>query len=362
MTVKGPGSIRFDFGVESAAWLEFDSPDLSGEVEMSISEFNQPPCPNAPGKTKTPVRHGHTWRLELNKELYEGVRFGWIHVRRFDQPWHISAVRLVCQIRPVNYNGSFSCSDPLLTRIWYTGAYAVKLNLLKDYLGAILMARGDRVSWTGDAYVAQAAALAAFGNWEFIAHNIDYTCRPSEENDGISSYALYWVLSLLDYYHYSGDAAEVQKHLPDILARLDHGAEIFADPPIGFYGWDERLGAGFENAKCPEAKNAYRMLFIHTCREFADAAGTLGQPDLRDRYMALADKLAAQLRTDPRWCEPFGIHAAADALNAGFTSRRRSRPPLIGSLPIASIVFPIRPLTNSSSFTPWTVWGGTTRR
>ena len=35
--VKGPGSVRFDFGVESAAWLEFDSPDLSGKVEMSIS-------------------------------------------------------------------------------------------------------------------------------------------------------------------------------------------------------------------------------------------------------------------------------------------------------------------------------------
>jgi hypothetical protein len=318
-TVNGPGSIRFDFGVENAAWLEFDSPDLSGEVEMSISEFNQPPVPAAPGKTKTPVRYGNTWRLELNKELYEGVRFGWIHVRHFDKPWHISAVRLVCQIRPVNYSGSFSCSDPLLTCIWYTGAYAVKLNLLKEYLGAILMARGDRFSWTGDAYVAQAAALAAFGNWEFIAHNIDFTCRPSGANDGISSYALYWVLSLLDYYHYSGDAAEAQKHLPDILARLDHGAEICSDPPIGFYGWDERLGAGFENANCLEAKNAYRMLFIHTCRQFADAADALGQPDLRDRYMALADKLAAQWRTDPRWCEPFGIHAAADALNAGFT-------------------------------------------
>ncbi len=318
VTVAGAGSIRFDFGVESAGWLEFDSPDLSGEVEMSISEFNQPPVPAAPGKTRKPSRHGHTYRLELNDELYEGVRFGWIHVRRFDKPWHITAVRLVCQARPVNYMGSFACSDPMLTRIWYTGAYSVKLNLLKGLLGAILMNRGDRISWTGDAYVAQAAALAAFGNWDFIAHNIDYTSRPTQQNDGIASYALYWVLSLLDYYNYTGDAAEVRKHLPDVLTRLDKGAKYFADPPIGFYGWDERLGAGFENANCPEAKNAYRMLFIHTCREFAGAAATLGEPQLRDRYLALADNLVAQLRTNARWCEPFGIHAAADALNAGF--------------------------------------------
>jgi hypothetical protein len=143
--VKGTGSLRFDFGVESAAWLEFDSPDLSGSVEMSISEYNEPAIVNAgaqtPAKTKVPVRHGQTWRLELNKELYEGLRFGWIHVRGFERPWHITDVRAVCQIRPANYDGRFACSDPLLTRIWYTGAYGVKVNLQKDYFGAILMDR-----------------------------------------------------------------------------------------------------------------------------------------------------------------------------------------------------------------------------
>ena len=56
--VKGSGSLRFAFGVESAAWLEFDSPDLSGSVEMSISEYNEPAIVNAeghPGKA-TPRR------------------------------------------------------------------------------------------------------------------------------------------------------------------------------------------------------------------------------------------------------------------------------------------------------------------
>jgi hypothetical protein len=41
-------------------------------------------------------------------------------------------------VKPVNYRGSFSASDPELTRIWYTGAYTVKLCLQKDYFGAIL--------------------------------------------------------------------------------------------------------------------------------------------------------------------------------------------------------------------------------
>ena len=52
----------------------------------------------------------------------------------------------------------------MLTRIWYVGAYTVKLNLLSNYFGAILVDRGDRISWTGDAHCSQAASLVAFGN------------------------------------------------------------------------------------------------------------------------------------------------------------------------------------------------------
>ncbi len=115
-TVNGAGVITLDFGRESPAWVEFDSPDCPGNVEMSISEYRAP----FPGKTRAPVKHGNTYRLEINKELYEGVRFAWIKVKSPSTPWHITGIRAVCHAKPVNYNGSFSCSDPLLTRIWYT--------------------------------------------------------------------------------------------------------------------------------------------------------------------------------------------------------------------------------------------------
>lgn len=82
-TVSGPGTIVLDFGVESAAWLEFDSPDMAAanpSVQLSISEYNQPAIVNSgpvhPIKTDVPKRYGNSYRLELNKELYEGVRFG----------------------------------------------------------------------------------------------------------------------------------------------------------------------------------------------------------------------------------------------------------------------------------------------
>jgi len=326
ITVMGTGSIRFDFGVESAAWLEFDSPDLEGTVEMSISEYNEPAIVNIgpanPVKTGIPVKYGNTYRLELNNELYEGVRFGWIHVRTFSKDWHITAVRLVCQTKPANYEGSFSCSDSLLTRIWYTGAYTVKLNLMKDLFGAILMDRGDRISWTGDAHPSQAASMVAFGNFDFVRKNIDNT---SSQDNGIRSYSLYWVLSLVDYYRYTGDIATIRRYIDNACTKLDKAFQVYGSSPrLGFYGWDERLGAGFEHSGCAESQYAYGMLSIRAWKEFAEAMRTCGRSDLSEKYSGYANAKMNELRRNVAWFQPFGLHACADAVTTGLLNEKES--------------------------------------
>jgi alpha-L-rhamnosidase len=311
ISVNGTGAILFDFGTESAAWMEFDSSDLAGHVEMGVSEFNAPANENC---IAGPERIGNTYRLKLNPQFYEGVRFGWIYVRSFSgKPWHISAVRLVCQIKPTNYDGSFSCSDPMLTRIWYAGAYTVKLNLLQDYFGAILMNRGDRISWTGDAHIAQAASMVAFGNWGLVKKNLAVTAH---NDNNIASYALYWVLSLVDYYRYTGDQVTLRQYVSNVQAKLARAEAMFDSPKIVFYGWDDRLG-GFIKGPNFETSEAYRMLFIETCRRFAWAMGTAGSNDLREQYLRVAQQHAAWIQARPDWDRHAGIFAASDAINAG---------------------------------------------
>jgi alpha-L-rhamnosidase len=317
--VKGTGSIMLDFGQVNAAWLEFDSDDLNGTVEMSISEYNEPSILNEGAqnriKTMQPVRYGNTFRLELNDQLYEGVRYGWIHIRTFENSWHIKNVRLVCQTKPVNYLGSFRCSDSLLTRIWYTGAYGVRLNLLNDHFGAILMERSDRHSWTGDAHPSQAAALVAFGNYDFVRDNIHHT---STQNNGILSYSLYWILSLFDYINYTGDSATLLRYIDNACEKLDNAWLHFGtDPRLRFYGWDERLGAGFENHSCRESQNAYKMLTIRSWIDFGKMMHWLGREELAEKYLGYAREKLSGLRIDCDWHSNFGIHAAADAINTG---------------------------------------------
>ncbi|RYF98759.1 MAG: hypothetical protein EOO02_18275, partial [Chitinophagaceae bacterium] len=316
--VKGNGDIVLDFGIESAGWLEFDC-DADIELpEASISEYNEPAILNAgaqnPVKTKKVTRYGRTYRLELNDLLYEGVRFAWIHVKQFDKPFTIKNIRLVCQVKPVNYKGSFYSDDTLLNRIWYTGAYVVKLNSLQDFFGAILMERSDRHSWTGDAYPAQAAALAAFGNYDEIAKNIAFT---SVQDNGIAAYSLYWVLSLIEYYQYSGDVEFFKRFVPNAEKRLTLAVSQYDSVPnLAFMGWDERLGAGFENPNINESKFAFRMLCLNVWKKFADALNYAGENELSLKYKKIAK---IKTRNLPEDFSIYGAHAVAETVNAGLS-------------------------------------------
>ncbi len=322
ITVKGVGAIRVDFGTESAAWIEFDSPDFNGgTIKMGVSEFKAPAHePNH--AIGVPEKIGDTYRLKLNPQYYEGVRFGWIYIKSFSgKPWHITAIRAVCQIKPTNYNGSFSCSNPMLTRIWYTGAYTVKLNLLHHYFGAILMDRGDRISWVGDAHIAQSTAMTAFGNFNFVKRNLNISAG---KGNGIASYYLYWILSLVDYYRYTDDAAELQRYYPLVKTLLARAATNFAHPHIAFYGWGDRLG-GFASAENPQTREAYRMLFVETCRRFAWAAGTAGNKTLQTQYTTIADEYAAKIQRQSSWVQTVNIYPASDGINAGVPTAAQER-------------------------------------
>ena len=61
-------------------------------------------------------------------------------------------LRVTCDHKyyPVQYQGSFDCSDPLLTKLWYTGAYTAHLCMQEDIWDA---PKRDRARWIGDLHV-----------------------------------------------------------------------------------------------------------------------------------------------------------------------------------------------------------------
>lgn len=331
ITVAGNGTLVIDFGVELPAWVEFDSPDLTdaGSVSVCISEYTA--CGwMGDFKRGTPKPYcgagGCTYRLETNAELYEGVRYAFITLRAPPaQPWTITGLRAMAQTKLVNYTGHFSApGDPLLETVWYTGAYTVRATLQQAYMGSILMDRGDRFSWTGDAHPSQATALAAFSRFDIVFNNLN---RSKADCQGIATYCLYFVLSVHDYYEASGDSAGVTYLTPNVQDHLEQAASMWANPQgLRFVGWDDRLGSGFANNTTPETQALYRLLAIRAWTAAAGFLAATGSPALAARYAALAANRTRDMRASgggsasspAAWYSSFGLHASAEAVTAGF--------------------------------------------
>jgi hypothetical protein len=237
--VGAPGAYSYDFGREIAGWIEVDvlgksKPDLTimdGEAEDR--QLTEPQSVEG--------GNGHWVFRILPKEGFTGFRFSRIQVKRIRTPIRMK-VDAIYRVKPVDYLGSFDCSDNLLNRIWAIGAYTVRLNLDPVAIGAILVPdRGDRFPWLGDDRVSHHTLFDCFGGYDFAKADLDFFVKPGQKPidiNGIPGYTLDWVIALYDYWMYSGDASEIRKHEDDIrtiLAEYDS-----TDTPKGWE--DSELG------------------------------------------------------------------------------------------------------------------------
>ena len=278
LRVVGAGQLIVDFGVELPGWFEFDSPDLSAgdaaALLVGISEYATTSVGGWVGgyKSGAPVRYcaagaACTYRLETNDELYEGVRFALLTLRAAPAaPFTITALRCVAQTRPVNYTGAFSApGDPMLERVWYTGAYTIRALMLPTYMGSVLMDRGDRISWTGDAFVSQGTLYAFASDYSIALQNLNVTSC-ADCCQGIASYCLLFVLSACEYFEATGDAAAFMYFWPVIVAKLEEGYRRYNAPfplhSMRFVGWDDRTG-GWAAPMAVVAGDAANLAKLH---------------------------------------------------------------------------------------------------
>ena len=339
-TITGPVQLRFDFGVELPAWLEVDTvgynKSSSAPITMGVGEYHTPwQSGGGSWKVGTPKEYPAegaattTLRLETNAELYEGLRYGFLTVGNGSgetAPFKLGVVRAVAQAKPVNYTGHFhSATDPLLEKVWWTAAWTVRSNLLTEYFGSILMDRGDRESWTGDAHPAQATALVAFHNLELIKQNLRLT---EPVDNGIATYDMYWVLSIVDYYCYTGDKTILHQYQSQLLQKLTRALQEAKNPKtaLRFVGWDDRTGAGFSNSSCAECERDFRFLTLRAVNETADLLSQSGTNASMGGYLkAQAQSLAAALRqpvggSGAAWHTLLLLASASDAINAGLAT------------------------------------------
>jgi alpha-L-rhamnosidase len=140
--------------------------------------------------------------------------------------------RIVCDHKyyPVQYWGSFDCSDSLLTRIWYAGAYTAHLCMQEEIWDA---PKRDRGLWIGDLQITGQTITKVFADRFLMEHSI---AKVREEAQGgrtpselpvhnvnsIPGYSGSWFCTLADFHRQVGDRKFLTSQHEAIISLLKY--------------------------------------------------------------------------------------------------------------------------------------------
>lgn len=135
---------------------------------------------------------------------------------------NVGDVAMLYEYAPVEYRGSFRCSDPELNSIWDVGAYTMHLTTREFFIDGI---KRDRWVWSGDAIQSYQMNYYLF----FDSPTVKRTIRLLGGKDPVTShintildYTFYWFISIYDYYQYTGDRAFVEEIFPRMQSLMNY--------------------------------------------------------------------------------------------------------------------------------------------
>ena len=204
---------------------------------------------------------------------------------------------------PVEYKGSFDCSDDLLTRIWYTGAYTSHLCMQEDIWDA---PKRDRARWIGDLHVSGAVINLAFADRFLMEQTMQRlrdeaqggnlpSASPKQHVNGIPGYSCAWICTLADFHRHIGDYAYLNRQHDSLISLLDYfndeldGRQLFANlrKAWPFVDWAPDF-----NKDSPQARAATHLFLVKAAREAVFLLYEMGDPASAKKYASWADSLS----------------------------------------------------------------------
>ena len=140
----------------------------------------------------------------------------------------LNRLRLDFKYYPVKYRGSFACSDPLLKKIWYTGAYTAHLCMQEQIWDA---PKRDRAMWMGDLQVSGQVINNIFLDrfpMELTMRDLreeaqagrPATALPVNYVNNIPGYSNAWICGLADFYKHTGTIGYIRSQHQLLLSML----------------------------------------------------------------------------------------------------------------------------------------------
>jgi hypothetical protein len=304
-------SLVLDFGRELTGRLELISDSetpVTVTVQMGESESETMKVPFLGVNQLTIAAHGvgHGPKTAFR---YAKIRFvGGGPELRF------KTIRVDHIYYPVTYQGSFESSDPLLNRIWETGAYTAHLCMQDGVWDA---SKRDRGRWMGDTDVSGRVIEDVFGDRPLMEDTLDRLIGPApvdQHVNGIPGYSSFWFTGVADYYRHTGSKEFLEREharMLQLLEVVDHEFDehhVYANKSgVWLYvDWSPEL-----NGDTPETRRATTLEFYRAYREAAWMLRELGDTQNADKVAARAASIQQGAQTyllepatgtfGPRW-------------------------------------------------------------
>lgn len=259
-----------------------------------------------------------------------GMRYAIISVRETDWPVLIRDFHMNSRSYSASRQGSFSCSDEKLNRIW-TMCRDTHLLCMEDSFTDC--PTYEQAFWLGDAQTSAAVNSYVFGDYSFVRHNLLFAASagdnsplmnaltPTDWNTSIPMWTMNWLISISDYLKTSGDFSVLDKLYEKIRNVLDC-YETLITPEGAFivHAWNLIDWAKLDT---PDGAclTAYQGMLAKCYADAAGYARARGRAQDEERFLSTARKLLTFL--DQTLWDPES-RTFCDAWNpkTGFTSTR----------------------------------------
>lgn len=302
-TAQDTASILLDYGKElhGGIKLVFSSSKPGGPKQVhvrfgeSVSEANSHYVPGKRGMGYATNDHAirdmiltvpSDGQIEIGNTGFRFVRIDFLSQAKV----YLKEVPAILRYRDIPYLGSFECNDSMLNRIWQTGAYTVHLNM-QEYLWDGI--KRDRLIWLGDMHPEVSTVMSVFGGNEVVPSTLDLACEQfplPQWLNGMSSYSMWYLIIMYDWFMYGGDKAYLNKHRNYITGLIDlidskidkKGNETLS--PNRFLDWPST-----PNKKGVEA--GYRALLIWALEDAQMLCEELGDTGRAEKCVAMVKRL-----------------------------------------------------------------------
>jgi alpha-L-rhamnosidase len=307
-------SITLDFGREVAGRIQIQS-DTDSPITVSV----------AYGESVEEAHNEPYLGIDVIHDTPRGDAVGpksafrYAQIRFLNGPAVLKfrSIRVEDIYYPVHYQGAFESSDPLLNRIWETGAYTSHLCMQDDIWDA---PKRDRGRWMGDTDVSGRVIDDVFADHFLLEDTLTRLIGPlpiKEHVNGIPGYSSYWFTELKHYYLHSGSrdyVASLHDRIVDLLQFMDRDFDDQGNFINHTHEWLYVDWALDLNGDTPQTRATTTLEYIRAYRAGAWLLRQIGDTDNADHFDQRANALAQSAQAAQFANGSFGLRWQTNAM------------------------------------------------